>query len=112
MQAPSADCPLTPCIRLLAGAWSLEIMYYLSQGPHRFGQLRRALRGISSKVLTTRLKELEGRGVISRTVFETNPPTVEYALTKAGRELVPVLNTMTQVGKKLKRKYPQLLDAG
>jgi len=111
MLAPHENCPLTPCIKLLAGAWSLEIVYFLSLGPHRFGQLRRALANISSKVLTTRLKELEARSVVSRKVLPSNPPMVEYELTKPGRELLPVIEAMTRVSVKLQRKYPEMLDA-
>jgi len=95
---PGAGCPLSPCIRLLAGAWSLEIIYFVRNGPLRFGQIRRSLAGISSKVLTARLRQLEERGVVRRTVLPTNPPMVEYGLTHLGRQLLPILNAMSRVG--------------
>ena len=98
---PGSGCPLSPCIRLLAGAWSLEIIYFVRDGPLRFGQIRRSLTGISSKVLTTRLRQLEERGVVRRTVLPANPPMVEYGLTHLGRQLLPILNAMSRVGARI-----------
>ncbi len=105
MQEPSSDCPLTPCIKLLAGAWTLEIIYFLSAAPLRFGELRRALGNVSSKVLTTRLRELEERGVVVREVIPTTPPMVEYSLSEMGRELLPVLDAFSKAGQNLRKKY-------
>jgi len=98
---PGPECPLTPCIRLLAGAWTLEIIFFLRGGALRFGQLRRSLPRISSKVLTARLRQLEQRGVVRREVLPTKPPMVEYGLTPLGRQLLPVLNAMSRVGRSL-----------
>jgi len=102
---PGAGCPLSPCVKLLAGAWTLEIIYFIKGKPMRFGQLRRALGRVSSKVLTTRLRELEDKGVVHRKVIPTNPPMVEYSLSSLGKELLPILNAMTRVGQKLLQKY-------
>lgn len=105
MLAPSDHCPLEPCIRMLSPAWTLQIIYYLSDGTLRFGELRRALGKVSSKVLTTRLRELDRLGVIDRKVLPTNPPNVEYSLTPMGRDLIPLLNTFSQVSETLQNKY-------
>lgn len=98
------DCPLKECLRFLAGAWTPEIMWYLREEPRRFGDLRRDLGTISSKVLTTRLRELEEQGVVNRKVMPTSPPTVEYSLTDLGRRFEPVLHVIAEVGRELKRR--------
>ena len=105
MLKPASDCPLTPCIKILSGAWALEILYFLRAGPLRFGNLRRELGKVSSKVLTTRLRELEERGAVKRKVIPTNPPMVEYRLSKMGEELLPVLDAISEVSQTLRKKY-------
>lgn len=99
---PPPACPLTECMRLLAGAWTPNILWYLSAGPRRFGELRSDIPRISAKVLSARLRELEAKGVVSRCVEPTTPPSVEYALTPLGEELLPVIQAIVQVGTKLK----------
>ena len=91
-------CPLESSLKLLAGAWTPKILWYLRTESRRFGDLKRDLGNISAKVLTTRLKELEKRGVITRTVMHTSPPTVEYALTALGHKLGPILEAIAEVG--------------
>jgi DNA-binding HxlR family transcriptional regulator len=95
------SCPLEASLKLLAGAWTPKILWYLKIEPRRFGDLKRDLGNISAKVLTTRLRELEKRGVLTRQVMPTSPPTVEYALTDLGRRLNPILDTIAEVGKDL-----------
>lgn len=97
MPPPSPDCHLSPCFKLLAGAWTLEIIWYIKDRAIRFGELRRLLGKISSKVLTTRLRQLQERDVVFRKVIPTVPPMVEYGLTKIGKKLVPVLNAIDKV---------------
>ncbi len=105
MQEPSIDCPLTPCIKLLAGAWTLEIIYFLRTGSLRFGELRRALSKVSSKVLTARLRELEERGLVFRRPIPSNPPMVEYSLTEKGQALLPILEAFSAVSQTLLERY-------
>jgi len=97
-------CPLEASLKLLAGAWTPQILWYLRTEARRFGDLKRDLENISAKVLTTRLKELEKRGVITREVKPTSPPTVEYALTNLGRKLGPILESIAEVGGELTKK--------
>ena len=104
LSCPSVACPLEECLLLLAGAWTPKILWYLRQEALRFGELKRLLDGVSAKVLTTRLRELEERGLLERTVLPTRPPSVEYALTALGSELQPVLSTIADVGKKLRKR--------
>ncbi len=101
--APPAHCPLESCLKFLAGAWTPKILWYLREEPRRFGDLKRDLAGISAKVLTTRLRELEERGVVTRTVMPTSPPTVEYALTALGHRFQPVLDAIVEVGHELEK---------
>ena len=89
---------------LLSGAWAPNIIWYLSQGPRRFSELRADIPSISSKVLSTRLKELEGRGIVSREVVPTSPPSVEYQLTELGSELMPAIEAIVDVSHRLRQK--------
>lgn len=101
---PPPGCPMSACMRLLGGAWTSEIIWNLSAGARRFSELRRAMPVISAKVLSTRLKDLEERGVLSRTVLPTTPPSVEYALTDLGEDLVPAIRAIVEVGSKLHQR--------
>ncbi|QJR15876.1 winged helix-turn-helix transcriptional regulator [Usitatibacter palustris] len=103
-KAPPAppECPLTVCMALLGGAWTTNLVWMLSGGPRRFGELRRDIPRLSNKVLSARLRALEERGVVHREVMPTSPPSVEYQLTDLGRELIPVINSIVKVGLKLR----------
>jgi len=96
------QCPLSVCMKLLGGAWTPNILWYLSAGPRRFGELRVDIPGISAKVLSARLRHLEADGAVLRHVLPTSPPSVEYSLTPLGGELIPVLDSIVRVGKRLK----------
>jgi DNA-binding HxlR family transcriptional regulator len=98
--APPA-CPLTECLALLRGAWAANVIWYLSAEPRRFGELRHDIPRISARVLSARLRELESRGLVTRRVLDTSPPSAEYALTRLGRELLPAIQALTNVGQKL-----------
>jgi DNA-binding HxlR family transcriptional regulator len=87
---------------ILAGAWAPNVVWHLRAGPRRFSELRVDIPPVSAKVLSQRLRELERRGVVKRTVQPTTPPSVEYALTPLGQELIPALNAIVAVGLKLK----------
>lgn len=96
------DCPIGECMKLIGGAWTPNIIWYLSGGPRRFSELESDIPPISAKMLSTRLKEMEQKGLILREVQPTSPPSVEYCLTPLGGRLVPVIETIVQVGKELK----------
>ena|GEM_PF-335501 len=100
------NCPLETSLKLLAGAWTPKILWYLRSEPRRFGDLKRDLGAVSAKVLTTRLRELEKRDVLTRTVMPTSPPTVEYALTPLGHKMGPILEAIAQVGKDISKEKP------
>jgi len=101
---PLPACPLTECMAILGGAWTPNVIWYLSAGPRRFGELRADMPAISAKVLSTRLRELERTGVVARSAMPTSPPSVEYALTELGRELMPAIVAIVEVGRKLKSR--------
>jgi DNA-binding HxlR family transcriptional regulator len=100
---PLPGCPLTECMSLLGGAWTPNVIWYLSAGPRRFMELRTDMPAISAKVLSTRLRELQKKGVVTRSVMPTTPPSVEYALTELGKELIPAIAAIVDIGHKLKR---------
>lgn len=80
---------------LLAGKWKLEIMWLLNQRVYRFGELRKAIPGITQHMLTAQLRELEADGLVSRTVYAEVPPRVEYEITPKARGLGPTMEALT-----------------
>lgn len=109
---PPPTCPLTECMSLLKGAWAPNVIWYLGGGPRRFGELRHDIPAVSARVLSARLRELEAKGVIERQVLATSPPSVEYALTPLGRELIPAIKAIVQVGARLKLQAKPRRRAG
>lgn len=80
---------------LLSGKWKLEIMWLLNQRMYRFGELRKAIPGITQHMLTAQLRELESDGLVSRTVYAEVPPRVEYQITQKARGLGPTMEALT-----------------
>jgi DNA-binding HxlR family transcriptional regulator len=100
-EADPANCetnypykPFQDAMRPLTGKWKIEIMWALAQRTHRFGELRRALPGITQHMLTVQLRELESDGLVKRTVYDENPPRVEYEITEAAYGLRPVFKAL------------------
>lgn len=92
----TADCSARRALQLVADKWAILAVYALADGPRRHMQLRRQLSGITQKMLTQTLRRLELSGIVSRTVFPTQPPTVEYALTEIGRTLLVPLSALCE----------------
>ena len=91
----SFGCPLDSLLKVLCGPWTIYLLYRLHQnGTTRFGQLKRQMPGISSKMLTERLRSLEKAEIIYRHQEPTVPPQVTYGLTKEGRELTAILDQL------------------
>lgn len=101
---PPAGCPMQNCMKLLGGAWTPDIVWHLSGGPRRFGELQKDIARISPKMLTSRLRTLEEKAVITRAVIQTSPPSVEYSLSPLGRELIPVIDAIVKVGTRLRNE--------
>lgn len=89
---------------MIGSKWKLLIIRNLVQRPWRFNELKKSIDGISQKVLTTSLRELECDGLIYRNDFKTNPPKVEYGLTELGQHLQTILNQMADFGNYYKSK--------
>ena len=98
-------CPMDSVLRLLMGPWTTYIVWNLrAKGAMRFGELKRAVDGISAKVLTERLRHLEQHGLVDRRYEPTIPPQVTYSLTRRGRELEEVLDSLNKIACKWARE--------
>lgn len=93
-----SNCPAEIALKVINGRWKLLILNQLFLGTKRFGQLQRELSGITQKVLTQQLRELEIDGIVSRTVYPEIPPKVEYSLTALGESLKPLTEVMHDWG--------------
>jgi DNA-binding HxlR family transcriptional regulator len=97
-KALAAHCGVTFAMTLLTGRWKINILWMLKNGVNRYGLLKNQIAGISEKMLTERLKELEVEGLIIRKDFKTIPPHVEYTLSEAGQLLSPILEQLSDWG--------------
>ena len=91
-------CPVETTLMLISNRWKVLILRDLMAGTRRFGELKRSVSGISQKVLTSNLRDMEEAGLLTRKVYAEVPPRVEYTLTETGRSLKPVLDAMVQWG--------------
>jgi DNA-binding HxlR family transcriptional regulator len=87
-------CPIEEAMRVLSGRWPTLILYYLTDRPKRFSELRRDNPGVSHRMLALELKKLETAGIVQRTEFPGYPLRVEYALTAFGLRLVPLIDAL------------------
>ena len=87
-------CPIQQTIALIGDKWKILVLCTLMDGTKRFGELQRAMEGITPKVLTRQLRDLERDGLIERQVFPQVPPRVDYSLTALGRSLMPILQQL------------------
>lgn len=93
-------CPVQATSNVMAGKWKVLIVWHLGFEPKRFAELRDLLPGVSEKVLTAQLRQLEQDGVICRSVSTDVPPRVEYRLSDAGHDLIAVMEGMCAWGTK------------
>lgn len=91
-------CAVETTLRVIGGRWKVLILQELFNGVKRFGELHRALNGITQKMLTQQLREMEQDGIVHREVYLQVPPKVEYSLTPLGRTLKPILDSMHEWG--------------
>jgi DNA-binding HxlR family transcriptional regulator len=91
-------CRVEPALNVIVGRWKIPILYLLFQGTKRFSDLQRGIPGITKKMLTSQLRELEEHDIIQRVVYAVVPPKVEYSITEYGRSLEPGLKWMHQWG--------------
>lgn len=93
-------CPYFTTQKVLAGKWSVLILYYLSKKNQRFGELLRCLPDLTQATLTKQLRTLEAYGLVERTVYPQIPPKVEYSLSEIGNEFKAVLDSIETWGGK------------
>jgi DNA-binding HxlR family transcriptional regulator len=93
-------CGMSIAIDVVGGKWKMHLMWVLAEGPQRYGQIRRILDGVSEKVLTENLRQLETAGVVHRELYAEVPPRVEYSLTPLGWELNEALKPLEVWGDK------------
>ncbi|GAA2450952.1 helix-turn-helix domain-containing protein [Actinomadura vinacea] len=98
MKRRSYTCGLDAAIAVMGGKWKGLILFALHEGPVRFGQLRRAVPGISERVLILQLREMEASGLVHREVYHQVPPKVEYSLTDFGQSLNTALGPLGEWG--------------
>ncbi len=99
-QKEHTDCPLGTLTSLLSGPWTVYLIWMLRcKGPIRFGELQREVKGISTKVLTERLRMLEAEGILYREYKPTIPPKVTYGLTIRGEELTEIIDRLNELAK-------------
>lgn len=91
-------CSLREVLDIIGGKWSMPIIYMLSKGKMRFKELERNVEGINTRMLVKELKNMEVNGIVTREVFATVPPTVEYTLTSKGEKLLPSIYSLHQWG--------------
>ena len=95
-------CPVETTLMLIGDKWKVLILRDLLTGTKRFGELKKSLCGVSQKVLTAQLRDMEESGLVDRKVYAEVPPRVEYSLTELGLSLKPILNAMQNWGEEYK----------
>ena len=98
MPQDQASCPVEITLSLLGNKWKILILRELFSGTKRFGELSRGISGISQKMLTQQLRQMELDSLVTRRIFAEIPPRVEYSLTDVGRSLSPILDAMHKWG--------------
>lgn len=98
MKISEKSCSLRDVLDIIGGKWSMPIIYMLSKGTMRFKELERSIEGINTRMLVKELKNMELNGILTRQVFATVPPTVEYKLTNKGEKLLPSIVSLHNWG--------------
>ena len=108
--APRTDCAVDAAMSVIEGRWKTVIICILARNgePMRFNQLINRIDGISPRIFTLQLRELESDGIITRTVVSTSPKYVEYSLSEKGLSLIPILQMLSEWG--LKHMFPNMVS--
>ncbi len=107
------NCPVEAALDIIGGKWKAILIFHILEGPKRFGELGRLLPGLTQRMLTTQLRELERDGVILRTVFPQVPPKVEYSITPFGSTLEPLLQELAKWSEQhVKLRVKQVFRSG
>ncbi len=104
MQKETLPCPVTAALSIISGKWKVVILWNLKEGgAKRFGELLRMINGISQKMLTQELRDLEENGLVTRKVYQVVPPKVEYSLSETGASLKPLLEHLSKWGESYRK---------
>ena len=104
MRRRKTNCPAEITLSVIGGRWKTVLLYHLFQGVKRFSELQRALNGITQKMLTQQLREMERDGLVHREVYAEVPPRVEYCLSEIGESLRLVIDTLKAWGESHQEK--------
>jgi DNA-binding HxlR family transcriptional regulator len=99
MRTKTYNCPIEAAVDVFGGKWKALILWWLQERTWRFAELRRQIPGITEKMLTQQLRELEADGIVERRVYATVPPKVEYSLTEYGRSLKRAMRAICEWGR-------------
>ncbi|GIQ63937.1 HxlR family transcriptional regulator [Paenibacillus cisolokensis] len=97
--ASGGQCPIETVIYVIGGKWKPTILWHLVDSTMRFSELERRIPEVTQKMLAQHLRELENQSLVTRTIYPTVPPKVEYSLSEYGRTLVPVMQAMCNWGR-------------
>ena len=97
----TVGCPVEGVLEIIGGKWKGFILYHLLDETLRFNEIRRRLPGITQRMLTNQLRELEASGIVFRQVYAEVPPKVEYSLTSKGKTLAPIIRAMELCGREI-----------
>lgn len=97
-QAYDATCPVRACLILLSGKWTLMILFQINDNVMRYGELKRAVTGISEKMLIQELNMLVENKLVTKKVYPEIPPKVEYRLTELGLKTLPIVDKLAEFG--------------
>lgn len=101
LEHAQGSCPIEYTLEIMGGKWKLLIVYHLMTAKvMRYGELKRRIPGITHKMLSSQLKDLESHGILCRKEYPQVPPKVEYSLTKVGATLLPIFGMMYEWGEK------------
>jgi DNA-binding HxlR family transcriptional regulator len=105
-------CAMDVTMNFIGGKWKAVVLWYLRKDKKRFSELGRLIPGITEKMLSLQLKQLEQDGIVERIVYPEVPPRVEYQLTEFGRTLVPLLEAIAKWGRGLGEREGELIEKG
>lgn len=106
MSKKEVFCPVEITLAAIAGRWKVMAIHQLLEGPKRFNQLQRELKGVTHRTLTKQLREMEECGLVIRKDYGEIPPRVDYSLSTLGKSLKPILMAMDEWGRKNAKKIP------
>lgn len=110
MHKKTYHCALDITMDFIGGKWKAVVLWYLRKEPKRFSELKRHIPGITEKMLSLQLKQLEKDGIISRKVFPEVPPRVEYTFTEEGKTLIPAIEAIAAWGRQMSEKHGKIVE--